>query len=163
LLAALLVWALRAPKKREQAFGSAISLLDEMGRRHAIYLPLIHQALSPADVRFLASHGSAILARRVRKERRRVILAYLGALRDDFTRLLRFAKAVSVMAPEVATAQEAERAWLNAQFVLRYHTMRVFLHAGLLPQRGLDSLSHMVSELAVRMETVINELGERAA
>src|SRR5262249_15282609 len=109
LLAALLVWALRAPKKREEAFGSAISLLDEMGRRHAIYLPLIHQALSQTDLKFLASRGPAILARRVRRERRRVILAYLAALRDDFRQLLRFAKAVSVMSPEIATAQEAER------------------------------------------------------
>src|SRR5262249_48355811 len=135
LLAALLVWALRAPNKREEAFGSAISLLDEMGR-HAIYLPLVQQALSQTDLKFLTSRGSAILARRVRRERRRVILAYLAALRDDFRQLLRFAKAVSVMSPEIATAQEAERAWLNAQFVLRYHTMRVFLHAGLLPQRS---------------------------
>jgi hypothetical protein len=163
LLLALLVWALRSPRRRASQSKDEAALLEQLGRRHAIYLPLIRQALSPVDIAFIASHGSAALAQRIRKERRRVVLAYLVALREDFNRLLRFAKLVAALSPEVATAQEAERLWLSTQFAWRYQMVRAVIYAGLLPQRSLDALSHMVSELAVRMETAITELGEHTA
>jgi hypothetical protein len=41
--------------------------------------------------------------------------------------------------------------------------VRAGLYAGLSSVPRLDALSHMVSELAVRMETALKELGERAA
>ena len=57
----------------------------------------------------------------------------------------------------------SERARLSAQFSLRYQMVRAGLYDGLLSLPRLDALSHMVSELAVRMETAMKELGERAA
>ena len=146
----------RRVERRERAPGTE-------GRRHATYLPLIRQALSANDIAFVASRGSVALARKIRKDRRRVVLAYLAALHEDFTRLLRFARVVATLSPEVATAQEAERLWLSMQFACRYQMLRAAVYSGVLPQRSLDALSHMVSELAVRMETAISELGERAA
>jgi len=41
--------------------------------------------------------------------------------------------------------------------------VRLQLRAGLIPILGLDGLSDLVSGLSVRMETAMNELGERAA
>jgi hypothetical protein len=163
LLLVLLFWALGAPVRHAGGSKDETALLGQMGRRHATYLPLIRQALSPVDIGFMAARGSVKVARRMRQERRGIALSYLTALREDFTRLLRLATVVAALSPEIATAQEAERVWLNAQFAWRYQMLRVALHAGVFPQRRLDALSHMVSELAVRMETTIRELGERAA
>src|SRR5215475_7335947 len=86
VLLVLLVWALRSPRKRANASGSDIALFDDLGRRHAIYLPLIRQALSQGDIVFLASRGSTALTNRVRKDRRRVVLAFMNALHGDVSR-----------------------------------------------------------------------------
>ncbi len=162
ILLAVLAWALRSPRGHSTQ-KLDLECLEQTGRRHATYLPLIHQALSPRDSSFLASHGSPNLLRRVRKERRRVALAYLTALHDDFQRLLRLAKVVALLSPDVGVSQEFERAWLSLQFSWRYQLVRAGLNAGLLSLPRLDALSHMVSELAFRMESALKELGERAA
>jgi hypothetical protein len=162
VLAGLLIWALRSPNK-DNALPIEPGSLEEADRRHATYLPLMRVALSSADYEFLASRGSPALARRIAKERRHVALSYLAALRDDFLRLLRLAKAVAVLSPEVATAQELERVWLSVQFSLRCQMLRIGLQFGMVSLPRLDALSQMVSELAVRMDTAMKDLGERAA
>ena len=162
ILLAILAWSLRGPRTHS-AYKLDLECLEQSGRRHATYLPLIHQALSPRDLSFLTSHGSEELYRRARKERRRVALSYLAALHDDFQRLLRLAQVVALLSPDVGAAQEFERAALSLQFLLRYQMVRAGLYAGLSSVPRLDALSHMVSELAVRMENALKELGERAA
>jgi hypothetical protein len=160
-LLGLLAWAIGKPRNRKRPIDGPASL-EQVGRRHTTYLPLIRQALSRTDFVYLVTHGSRELAVRVRAERRRVVLSYLANLRDDHLRLVRVAKVVAVLSPEVASAQELERAWLTVQFMSRYQILRVEVYAGLLSLRSLDALSHMVSDLAVRVETAMNELGERA-
>jgi len=98
----------------------------------------------------------------MRKERRRVALSYLTALREDFTGLLRLAAIVAAMSPDLAPAQETERVWLNVQFEWRYQMLRLALYMGVFSQRRLDMLSSVVSELAVSMERAISEFSERA-
>jgi hypothetical protein len=161
-LLALLAWALRGP--RAPATGKLdLTCLEETGRRHATYFTVIRQALSPADLAFLTARGLPAWARRVRKERRRIVLLYLTQLRDDFQRLLRLARAVAVVSPEVGAGQELERFWLSLQFWRRYQLLRLGLYSGLLSLPQLRGLSQMVSELAVQMEAAMKELGERAA
>ncbi|HVS88422.1 MAG TPA: hypothetical protein VHF01_09410 [Candidatus Acidoferrum sp.] len=162
LLLLLLGWALRTPRKRG-GISVGPATLEETGQPHVTYLPQIRQALAPADLEFLASRASAKLTRGVRKERRRIALIYLSAVQEDFQRLLRLARVIAVLSPEVCTAQEFERLRLGVQFTLRSQMIRMRLLCGIgtLPQ--LSGLSQMVSAFAVRMETAITELGERAA
>jgi hypothetical protein len=162
VLLLLLVLALRKPRKRSTYVLDPVSL-EQAGRRHATYLALIRQALAPADLDFLSARAPAGIAFRVAKERRKVALHYLACLRDDFRRLLRLAQAVAVLSSEVGTAEEFERFRLSLQFSFRYQMMRIGLYFGLLPLSQLNSLSLMVSELAVRMDNAMRELGERAA
>jgi len=161
-LVAALVWALRPPSQH-QRFVDEPTSLEQVGRRHCTYLPLVRQALSATDFAFLETRGSRKLASRLRKERRRIALSYLANLHDDFLRLLRLAKAIATLSPEIATAQELERLWLSFQFACRYQLLWAGLFTGVPSLGRLDGLSQMVSELAVRMETAISELGERAA
>lgn len=161
-LLGLLVWALGKPKPAGHVVHEPASL-EQAGRRHATYLALIRQALAPTDLVFLTRLGSHQLAMRVRKERRSVVLSYLASLREDHSRLLRIAKVVAALSPAVAPSQELKRVWLSAQFWLRYQILCAGVYVGLLSLRNLDGLSRMVSELAVRVETAMTELGERAA
>lgn len=162
VLLLLLVWTLRTPRKPPARKYDPASL-EQTGRRHATYLALLRQALSRADIEFLAVRGSAQLALRVRKERRKVALLYLAQLRDDFQRLLRLARVVASLSPEVGAAQEFERFRLSLHFSCRYQIVRAGLYSGLLVLPQLSGLSQVVSELAVRMESAMKDLGERAA
>jgi hypothetical protein len=159
----LLAWSLRAPRKRRASSLDPVASLHDPGRSHATYLPQIQRALAPADFEFLASRTSRRLARHVGKERRRIALAYLSGVQEDFQRLLKLARIIAVLSPEVGAAQEFERLHLGVQFALRCHMIRAKLLLGLAPLPQLSGLSNMVSGFAVRMETAITELGERTA
>lgn len=163
ILLFLLAWSLRAPRKRKALSLDPASSLQDPGRRHATYLRQIQRALAPADFEFLACRASRRVMRRVGKERRRIALAYLSGVQEDFQRLLKLARVIAVLSPEVGAAQEFERLQLGVQFALRCHMIRAKLLLGLAPLPQLSGLSNMVSGFAVRMEYAITELGERAA
>ena len=154
--------ALREPRERRKLQTDPRSL-EEGGQPHLSYLPLIRQAVAPADYEFLAKRASREVQRRVHRERAGVALAYLAAVREDFERLLRMARVIAVLSPEVAAVQEFERLRLTVKFAWRYHMLRWKLLAGLAPTAQLDRLSDLVSGLSVRMEAAMKELGERAA
>lgn len=137
--------------------------MDPSGQRHSGYYPQIRQALDPRDLKYLSSAGGAGLARRVHRERRRVVKRYLVALRNDFDRLLRLARAVAVLSPEIVAVQELERLRLIMEFRWRIRViqLRLLIGAATLPQ--ISGLSDLVGHLAARLETAMTELGERAA
>ncbi len=157
-----LVWVLHGPRKRGWRSLDALSL-EESGRHHVAYLPQIRQSLSSVDLAFLSSTGSVELARRVRKERRRIASSYLPAIREDFEKMLCLARVVAALSPDIVAIQEWERLSLTAQFLWRYQLVRFGLLCGIAPIPQLNGLSQMVSRLAVRMETAMAVLGERAA
>lgn len=162
LVSLLLVWALRGPRQTGKA-APALSCLEESGWRHATLYPSIRQALGTADMKFLTSQGSSELARRVRAERRQIALSYLRFLRSDFDKLVEIARIIARLSPEVAAAQELERAWLRAGFLWRYRIIWLSLQAGLKPLPQLNDLSNLLSGYSVRLEEAMRQLGERAA
>jgi hypothetical protein len=158
----LFVWSMRTARRGGKPSTEA-SVLDQCGHGHVAHLPQIRQALAAADSKYLAQKTSGAVARRVRRERLRVALAFLSAVREDFQDLLRLAKIIAVLSPEVAAVQEFERLRLTIKFAWRYELLRMQLRAGLAPLPRLDALSDFVSSISVRMETAMKELGERAA
>jgi hypothetical protein len=162
LLLLLLAWVLRDPWKQVNS-GAALGSAEESGRRHVTYFPQVRQALATQDVAFLASRGSRALARQVRKERQKVALAYLACLRGDFLRLWRLARVIASMSQQVGAAQELERLQLGLAFSWRYEMIRIKFLLGFAPLPELGSLSEVISRLSIRLETAMNDLGERAA
>jgi len=162
VLLALLIWSLRGPLGTgDRMLGS--SSLEEIGRKHVVFFPQIRQALAPQDFAFLAAHGSNKLARRVRRERRSVALAHLAALKEDFHKLLKLARVVALLSPKVMPLQEYEQFRLSLLFSVQCEWVRLKLLLGIAPLEPLSELSGLLSGLAVRLETAITELGERAA
>lgn len=94
ILLLLLAWALRSPAKLRQPELIPNGLQD-IGKRHVSFLPQIQHALRESDYQFLSQRGPKALVRRVRQERRRIGLAYLSALREDFQCLLRMATIIA--------------------------------------------------------------------
>jgi hypothetical protein len=130
---------------------------------HISNLPQIKQALADSDFIYLENQGYPALAKRIRKERRRIALNYLACLRVEFEKLLRLARMVAVMSPNVAVAQEVQGLRLSLEFSYRYYLIYFRLVSGIAPLKAIGSLSNMVSALTIRMETAMSELGERAA
>jgi len=158
----LLVWVLRDPRKHSGPDGDLDST-DELSQRHVSYFPQVRQALGAEDFAFLSSRGSLQLARRIRRERRKIALAYLSCLRGDFLKLWRLARVIASMSPQVGVAQELARLRLRVAFSLRYEMIRIEFLFGFAPLLELGSLSDVVSRLSIRLETAMNNLGERAA
>lgn len=161
LLLVLLVWALRSPNSPAKS-NARPTLPEESDRPHVTYLSQMRQAMANEDIAFLASRGSRELIRRVRRERRKIALVYLGCLHNDFLNLWRLARVIASMAPQVGVPQELERLCLGLTFSLRYQLIRCKLLVGFAPLPELGSLSEAVSRLAMRLETAMNDLGERA-
>jgi hypothetical protein len=158
----VLVWALRSTAKNEPP-ELANCLFGETGRGNASYLPQIRRAMANGDFVYLKSSGHPAMVGRLRKERKKIALMYLSALKEDFEKMVRFSRMVAGMSPEVVTLEEWERVLLTLKFRWSYQVVRLGLILGIPLSAELAGLSEVVSGLAVRMETAIAELGERAA
>ncbi len=158
----LLAWALRGPARQAKP-GANQDDIEETGGEPLNFLPQIRQALGSADFEFLAERCRVGVQRRVKRERRDVTLAYLFALRKEFQSLLRMARIIAVLSPEIAAVQEFERLRLTVTFFWRYQLIRMKLLAGFAPLPQLESLTNLISGLSVRLEAAMKELGERAA
>lgn len=162
LLVLLLAWVLRDPRKLPQP-DVDLGYAEDLDRRHVTYFPQVRQAMAAEDSAFLASRASQALTRRVRRERRKIVLAYLACLRGDFLKLWRLARIIASMAPQVGAAQELERLQLGLAFSWRYEMIRMKFLLGFAPLPELGLLSEVVSRLSIRLETAMKDLGERAA
>lgn len=163
LLLILLLWALRRPRNNSRASAPYLERNEEPARQHATYFGLIRQAMSHEDFEFLAARAPVRLVRRAHQERQRIALLYIENLRADFQRLLRLANVITVLSPEIAASHEFERLRLSIRFSWRYRIVLLGLYAGHLLMPQLSGLSQIVSELSFRMESAMQELGDRAS
>jgi hypothetical protein len=162
LLVALLIWLLR-DSGTTGSLSADLTAAEDLGRRHVTYFPQIRQALSQGDIVFLRSQNLPWLARRVDKERRKIVLLYLSYLRSDFSKLWKLSRIVAAMSPRVGTAREFARLRLGIVFYVRFEIIRLQFLLGFGPLPELSGLSAIVGNLAVRLETAMSNLGERAA
>jgi len=160
VMLALLFWALCTRRANRAA---ATGSMEKPAGQHTTYFAVIRQAMSEEDFEFLAARAPVRLARRAHRERQRIAMLYLADLLADFQRLLRLAGVIAALSPEAAASHECERLRLSMRFFWRYRMVVLGLNAGLLLFPQLCGLSQMVSELAVRMELAMKELGQRAA
>jgi len=162
LLLLAFVWSLRTPKGHAD-FASALAIPQDFQASHVTHLPQIRRALASADYDFAAKRISTEALRRMRRERRHVALVYLAALRVEFDRLLRTARIIAVLSPEVAAGQELERVILTVNFLWRYRVIRMSVWAGYAPLPQISVLTNLLGGYSVRLEEAMRELGERAA
>jgi hypothetical protein len=161
VLGGLLFWALRGARSGPRG-RDGLEVL-ESAPLHLYNMAQIRQSLDAGDLAYAREKGGPSLAGRLRKERRRVNLLYLSAIRRDFDQLLRIARVVALLSPEVSGTHEYERLRLSALFRVRFQFVRVRLWMGNPAMPEVSTLGEMVSSLAVQMEKAMAQLGERAA
>jgi hypothetical protein len=130
---------------------------------HLPNLPQIRQVLDSADIEYLTRRGRRETAKRVRRERRRIVAAYLTGLREDFDRLMEATTKVAAFSPKVEASQEFRRFRLALVFRVKYTLLRVKFAAGVLSFSGLGNLAWMLSSLAIDLERAMNEVAAAAA
>lgn len=161
-LLVLLAWSLHksapdSPAPRKLVLGTGSPL------HNALYYPQVRQSLSEEDLKYLEERGSPRLARHAGSERRRVALAYVQAIHQDFRSLLQLARVLAALSPKVVAGQEAERLRLAVEFEFRYQCVRLMLLAGVSPHGQLFQIVQTVGTLSTRLDAAIVEMGERAS
>lgn len=163
ILFVVFVWSLRGPKRDVPSAGMPLAIPQNLHTSHVSHLPQIYHALTPEDFEFASKKIPPEALRRMRRERRQVALAYLSALRAELVQLLRTARVIAALSPEVAAGQELERVLLMVKFLWRYRMIRLSVWAGFAPLPQLSALSNLLSGYSVRLEEAMKEMGERAA
>jgi hypothetical protein len=162
LLVAVFGWSLRVLGKQSRTLIDPVELEDSP-RQQVSYFAQIQQALKDQDLIYIRARASRKLARQVQAERLDIALLYLGAVHEDFQKLLRLARVIAVLSPEVAALQEFERLRLVVEFSLRYRLACLSLTLGHAPLLMLANLCDVVSGLSVKVEGAISVLGRNAA
>jgi hypothetical protein len=160
-LAGLLFWTLRGASQRKSHQAGPARL--EHASRDLNHMPQIRQSMDPSDFEYAKAKGGRRLESRLRHERRHVALLYLGAIKRDFEQLLRVARVIAVLSPEVSGSQEYERIRLSMIFRWRFQMTKVRLLIGIIPEPQLFSVWQMAASMALQMEETMSRLGERAA
>jgi len=159
-VAALLLVASRS-SRRVRRRRDGLAVLDS-APQHLCNMGPIRRSQDGVDLEYVASRGGRELAKRLRRERHEVALLYLDSLRADFEQLLRIARVVALLSPEVSSSHEYERLRLALQFRFRFQLVKLRLLFGDAAMPQVAALGEMVSTLAIRMETAMQALGERA-
>jgi hypothetical protein len=160
VLILLLGWALRPPKRLLRSPNEVLEALSE--ERHYARLPQILQSLRDEDTEFLRGRGRAELLSRLRAERKRIALRYLGHLEEEYQVLLESGRILATLAPELTAMGEFERFRSNLRFVLCCRYLRWRLLLGLQPWDTFGTISDMAGELTLRLEAAAAQLGEHA-
>jgi len=160
-LAAILLWSFRSAHKRRRG-RDGLAVLDS-APQHLCNMGPIRRSQDHSDFDYAAERGGKELGNRLRRERRKVALLYLESLRSDFDQLLRIARVVALLSPEVSSSHEYERLRLSILFRLRFQMVKLRFLLGDAAMPQFASLGQMVTSLAIRMETAMATLGERAA
>ena len=163
MLFVVFVWSLRNPNGRVLSEELPSATPQDLQGGHVSHLPQIQRALAPTDFEFASKKISREALQRMRRERRKVALAYLSALRGELDKLLRTARVIAALSPQVAVGQEFERILLTVNFLWRYRMIRMGVRVGFSPLPQLSDLSNLLSAYSVRLEEAMKEMGERAA
>lgn len=161
LLGALL-WSSGRKRRPEDSAPIQDSFLP-LPCHHLANLPQIKQAIERADLEYVETRVNPATAKRLRRDRRRIVLAYLDGLREDFDRVMDATTRVAAFSPQVEAKHEFHRFRIAVEFRVRYTLLRIKFGMGVSAFPGLGRLALMVSSLAVELDRAMNEVAAGAA
>ena len=161
-LLGVLLWS-SARKPQPERAASLQGSFFPLPCQHLANLPQIKQVIERADLEYLKTRVRPATANRVRRERRRIVLAYLDGLREDFDCVVEATTKVAALSPKVEAKHEFQRLRIAVEFKVRYTLLRVKFGIGVSAFDGLGRLAWMVSSLAIDLERAMNEIAAGAA
>lgn len=162
---ALLFWLLFAPNWSGPSAAVESLEIEQLEPLHCRHFHQISLLLRPDDQAFVEKRAPASLARAWKRDRRGILLKYLGGLAEDCARLEHLGRLLASLSPEVSRKREWEWFWLGLQFrlMLRLLTMRITLGSPSLPQfaRLTDFVTSQAADLESRMAQMAGVLPPR--
>lgn len=152
LLLAVAALLLRRPRVGLALENRPPALSPEFFPVHCRYFPQMRHAVSADDCVYLAGRGSPAVYRRWKKSVRRATRLYLAALREDFSRLNRLARLLSLYSPQVRLRQEVELAWRNVQFQMLYGLVWCRFLLGRPAVGSFGRMASLIGTLGSRLE-----------
>src|SRR5271168_1160065 len=119
---------------------------------HCRFFPQVQHAFSPEDSEYMASHASPAVRKRWERSRKKAGRMYLAGLREDFSRLNRLSRLLSLYSPRVRARQEAELLWLNLRFQLLYGLVSFRILMGRSAADDLKQIATLIGGLGSRLE-----------
>lgn len=160
LLILLLAWAARPRRNAPLTPEKVFEALSE--ERHYERLPQILQSLREDDTEFMKARGQEQLLLRLREERKRIALLYLGYLEDEFRILLECSRILATLSEELAPQGEWQRLRQNLRFIWICRYLRCRLRLGMQPWDAFGNLSDMAGTITLQLEAATARMGERA-
>jgi len=153
---AIALWRKSSPDAKADTRDLTAVYLDSFPAKHPKYFPVIRQALSRNDAKFLAERVAREPRRRALRARRAAARFFLEGLRHDFDKLTNLSRVLAKAAPESAHATEMERLKLEWKFRSVYAVIWVKLRIGAVPTAQLHALADTIGSMASRLEIAVN-------
>jgi len=152
VLLGLLLWLLRPRPALNFRRPPLENIAESPFAVHYRHFPLIRQALSPTDARYLRQRLPPRISRKVLRDRRAVARKFLAGLHEDYANLERLARTVAAFSPVVSREQETERLLLGLRFRLLYLWTWARLSTGGVSLHQIERLAVLIGQFATRME-----------
>ncbi len=152
LVAGAVVLLLRRPRRGFATGTGRPPASSEFFPVHCRYFPQVRHALTAEDAPYLASHASPEVYRRWRKSTRKAGRLYLAALREDFSRLNRLARVISLHSPRVRFQQELELLRMNFYFQFLYGGVVLRFLLGRPAGDRLEQMASFIVSVGGRLE-----------
>lgn len=152
LLLGVAALLLRRPRAGLALGNRPPALSPEFFPVHCRYFPQMRHAVSAEDSAYLAGRGSPAVYRRWKRSVRRATRLYLAALREDFSRLNRLARLLSLYSPQVRVRQEVELAGLNVRFQVLYGMVWCRCLLGRPAAGSFGRMASLIGTLGSRLE-----------
>lgn len=155
---AVFAWLVAFPLS-EETFAKVDLRTEEFLPFHAQHLPQLRQALDLHDAEYIRRKATHELHKKWREERRRILVAFLKGLAEDFARLDRLGRIIASLSPKLRYKEEFERLWFNVRFRLNFRLIKFWiLLGGTGPLGRLRYLTSILSRLSARTEGAMARL-----
>ena len=158
---AILIWLISKPLPEESGF-QVVSRIEDLVPLHSQHFPQLRQALDLTDSRYMRQKATPDLLRKWRDDRRRILMAFVAGLGEDFAKLDRLGRTVASLSPKLSRREELKRIWLNLRFRVNIRFVKFWIHAGgTRPLMRLRYLTTLLGDLSARTEAAMARLEMR--
>jgi hypothetical protein len=158
---AILIWLTGKPLPEEASL-DVNSRIEDLVPLHTQHFPQLRQALDSTDSRYMQQKATPDLLRKWRDDRRRILMAFVAGLGEDFAKLDRLGRTIASLSPKLSRQEELKRIWLNVRFRVNIRIVKLWIHAGgTRPLMRLRYLTTLLGDLSARTEAAMARLEMR--
>jgi hypothetical protein len=158
-LAGVCVWACAAPLGQETSFVPQAKI-EALLPSHTEHFPQLKRSLNTSDAKFVRRRATRAVRRAWRRERTRILRAYISGLEGDFARLRQLRRVLEAQFPNSTAEHAAEwsRQSLHFRLMLRRESLCIRIR-GTCSMRRFANLAGCVGGLAAMASAAMLRCG----